>query len=170
MLKRMLRAAGLDSELYEEVEADPNYTGEATLIVLGVALISSLGMALAYDGDSGIRPITANVLSSLVSWLGWAILTLWIGKNITKAPTTQSDLGEMLRTLGYAHVPQVLVFFVFIPGAGPVIALVGSAWKLTAAVVAIRQALDFSTGRAITTALLGYLAVLAFRMLVRFVF
>lgn len=170
MIQRMVRAAKLDSELYEEVEADTTANGQALLIVVAVGVVSAVGMAFAYPGDHSLRAVIANVLSTVVSWVLWAFLTLWIGKTFTHGPDTESDMGEMLRALGFAHTPQLLVGLVFIPVAGPVLALLGSVWKLTAGIVAIRQALDFSTSRAILTAFFGFVIVIVFRLLVRLIF
>ena len=170
MLERMLRAARLESSLYEEVEADPTAGGQALFIVVAVGLISALGMALAYPGDQSVGAVIANVISTVLSWVVWAFLTLWIGKTFLAGEETQSDMGEMLRTLGFAHTPQLLVGLVFIPVAGPVLALLGSLWKLVAGIVAIRQALDFSTSRAILTAFFGFMVVVVFRLVVRLIF
>jgi hypothetical protein len=170
MLERMLRALKLDSKLYETVEADPRFNGEALLIVVIASLLSSLGMALAYPQDAGLPALIANSLGGILLWAAWAAITLLIGKTITRGPETRADLGEMLRTLGYAHVPQFLIFFVFIPVGGPLIALIGTIWKMVAGIVAIRQALDFTTSRAIMTGFLGFLAVTLFTFVVRLIF
>ena len=46
-----------------------------------------------------------------------------------------------------------------IPGVGPVVFLVVSIWQLVATVIAIRQALDYtSTWRAIGVAIIGFVA------------
>ena len=44
-----------------------------------------------------------------------------------------------------------------IPLLGWIVAIVVLVWVLVASIIAIRQALDFSTGRAIGTALLGFI-------------
>ena len=156
MLERMIRAARLDVDLYEMVEADSSYTKEAFFVVLLTAIATAIGSALAY-GSGGI---ISGLVSGILGWVIWSAITLWIGTNITRGPQTQSDMGEMLRTLGYAHAPGVLKILVFIPVLGPVLALVGSLWQLIAGIVAIRQALDFTTGRAIGTVAIGWVAVL----------
>jgi hypothetical protein len=170
MLERMLRALKLDAQLYEEVEADPRFNGEALLIVVIASLLSGLGMALAYPQDANLTALVANVLSGLLLWAAWAAITLWIGKSITRGPETRADLGEMLRTLAYAHVPQFLVFFVFIPVGGPLLALAAGIWKMVMGIVAIRQALDFTTSRAIMTGFLGFLVVTVFTFVIRLIF
>ena len=51
------------------------------------------------------------------------------------------------------------VFFVFIPLLGAIVALGVLVWTLVAMVIAVRQALDFTTRRAVTTCLVGWLAL-----------
>ena len=64
----------------------------------------------------------------------------------------------MARTLGYAQTPGLFKVFGFLPGIGPVIFFLASIWQLAAAVVAIRQALDYtSTWRAIAVAVIGFI-------------
>ena len=164
MLNRMLLAAKLNVDFYEKVEADSSYTREAFLVVLIAAVLSGAGMAMAYPGD-GIVRLISGILGTLFFWVAWSGITLWIGTNITKGPETQSNMGEMLRVLGYAHSPQVLILFVFIPVIGTLIASIASFWSLIAGVIAIRQALDFTTGRALITVIIGWLVVLVLRVL-----
>jgi len=67
--------------------------------------------------------------------------------------------GELLRTLGFAGSPAVLHIFSFVPVLGGIINFFVAIWLLVAAIVAIRQALDFSTGRAVGTAIVGWIAL-----------
>jgi hypothetical protein len=60
--------------------------------------------------------------------------------------------------MGFANSPGVFRIFAFLPGVGGIIAFAASIWTLIAAIIAVRQALDFSTWRAILTALIGWLA------------
>jgi len=65
--------------------------------------------------------------------------------------------SELARTLGYANAPRaLLVIGVIAPIAG-VVALIVGIWVLVATIVAIRAALDYATGRAIATAVIGWL-------------
>ncbi len=53
----------------------------------------------------------------------------------------------------------MLVILAFLPILGGLIRVVVAIWMLIAGIIAIRQALDFSTGKAVATALLGWLAI-----------
>lgn len=72
-----------------------------------------------------------------------------------KGPETKSTLGELLRTLGFAYSPGLLNIFSFMPFIESFIPFITWVWTVIASVIAIRQACDFSTGRAVGTAIIA---------------
>jgi hypothetical protein len=63
---------------------------------------------------------------------------------------TETNVGELLRTIGFAASPGIVRIFGIVPVVGPTIYAVSTVWMLVAIVIAIRQALDYkSTGRAV---------------------
>ena len=148
---RMKGAAMLNVATYEEVEADTTATGQAAIVVTLGAIASAIG-----SSGAGITGIVGALIASLIGWLLWAGVTYFIGAKILGGTATW---GELLRTLGFAQSPKVLAVLGIIPGLGWIIGLVLGVWLLIAGVIAIRQALDFSTGKAVATALLGWLAM-----------
>jgi hypothetical protein len=163
MWNRMVRAAKLDVDLYEEVEADTGANGQAFAVVLLVSVASGIGWAIAGAIDSeGIWILWGfliGIATSIVGWLVWAAITYWIGSTIFKGPETEATYGQLLRTLGFAQSPGVLRVLVFIPFLGGLISFAVWVWVLVAGVIAVRQALDFSTGRAIGTVVVGWLVM-----------
>lgn len=147
--ERMKGAALLDNATYEEVEADTNATGQAAVVVAIGAIAAGIGMA-----RGGAGGIIAAVISSLIGWAGWAGITYIIGDKVLGGTATW---GELLRCLGFAQSPRVLLALGLIPGLGRIVFPVVGIWVLITGVVAVRQALDFSTGKAIATVLLGWL-------------
>ena len=162
LLNRILRASQLAPGLYEEVEADTSATGQAVLAVVLVSVATGVGSGIDALASGGAAEFAWGLMfglgTSIVGWLLWAFFVYVLGVSILKGPNTASTWGELLRTMGFANSPGLLRVFAFMPVAGGIISLVASVWALIAAVVAIRQALDFSTGRAIVTALTGWLA------------
>lgn len=60
--------------------------------------------------------------------------------------------------MGYAQTPGLFKVFGFLPGIGPIIFFIATIWQLIAAIIAIRQALDYtSTRRAIAVAVIGFI-------------
>ena len=153
--RRMIGVAKLDVQIYEEVEADSHATGQA----MGVVLLSSLaaGTGAATLGTGVIYTIVA----ALLSWVIWAFLTYFIGTRLLPESQTHADMGQLMRTLGFAQAPGVLRIFGGLPGIGSIVLSVVSVWMLIAMVIAVRQALDFTTTwRAAAVCLVAWLAVI----------
>lgn len=153
--QRIIGAATLDVRTYEEIEHDRNATGQAA----GVVAIAAAASAIGFLGPAG-GSLIGGTITAFVGWAVWAAVTLAIGTWLFGGT---ADLGEMLRTLGFANAPGILYIFGFLPFLGGLISLVVLPWMLACGVVAIRQALDFSTGKAIATALIGLLPYIAAR-------
>jgi len=154
---RMKGAAMLDVATYEEVEHDESLTMQAATVVLLAAVARGIGGF--NDGGNGvIVGIIVGIIAALFGWVVWAGITYLIGDKLLKGTATW---GELLRTLGYAQAPAVLLVFGFLPVVGGLLAVVVGIWLLVTGIVAIRQALDFDTGKAILTAFLGWLIAVA---------
>jgi hypothetical protein len=151
MIDRMKGAAMLDIPTYEEVEADTTATTQAAAVVAIAAVAQAIG-ALGRGGPGFIGAL----LAAFIGWLIWAGVTYLIGDKVLGGTATW---GELLRTLGFAQAPGILGILGIIPILGGLVRLVVFIWILIAGVIAIRQALDFSTGKAVLTALLGWLAI-----------
>ena len=152
-VNRMIRAARLDAQLYEEVEADPSTIGQAA----GVVLLANVAAGVGSVTSSDLSGFVVGSVGALLGWLVWAVLTYYIGTKLLPEPNTEADIGQLLRTLGFASAPGIIRFFGIIPGLGGMVAAVAAIWMLAAMVVAVRQALDYqSTGRAIGVCLIGF--------------
>jgi hypothetical protein len=150
----MVRASKLDVNLYEEVEADKGAIGQA----LTVVLISSIASGVGSIGIIGIQGLVIGAFAALLGWVAWAFLAFIIGTKLLPEPETKSDMGELLRTTGFASSPGVLRVFAFIPLIGVLVSIVASIWMLVAMVIAVRQALDYkSTWRAVLVCLIGFI-------------
>lgn len=154
MTGRMLRAAKLEVSLYEEVEADPTAMAQAMTVVVLSAVAAGLGSA-RHAGVGGLLVVT---IVALAGWYLWAFLTYWIGTRLLPLPTTRADYGELLRTIGFSSAPGVIRVLGIIPGLAGIVSLVAAVWMLIAMVIAVRQALDFtSTPRAVGVCLIGWI-------------
>jgi hypothetical protein len=150
---RIIRAAKLDANLYEEVEADNTAMGQA----VGVVVLSSVAAGLGSIGDMGFVGLLTGTIGALISWFVWAYLTYFIGTKLLPEPQTKADLGELLRTIGFASSPGLIRVLGIIPGLTTVIFFVAGIWMLVAMVVAVRQALDYqSTLRAVGVCAIGW--------------
>lgn len=158
-MERAIGAARLDAATYEEVEADPSALGQAMAVVVIASLASGLGSSLASGGHGA--SVLGGMVLSVIGWFVWALVTYLVGTRILPTPETRCDLGEMLRTTGFSAVPGTLGILGFVPLIGGLVLFVAWLWQLAAMVVAVRQALDYtSTGRAVGVCLIGFAAYL----------
>ena len=153
-LDRILRAAKLDVNLYEEVEADTGAMRQA----IGVVVLSSIAAGIGSIATGGLGGILMGTIAALIGWYVWAFLTYYIGTKLLPEPQTRADLGELLRTIGFSSSPGMIRVLGLIPGLGGVVFLVASIWMLVAMVIAVRQALDYeSTLRAVGVCVIGWI-------------
>jgi hypothetical protein len=165
----MLRAALLDTRVYEEVEADRRATGQAVAVVLLSSIAGGIG--LPGLGASNLQALVTGITGALVGWMAWAALTYLIGTRLLPEPQTRADVGELLRTIGFASAPGLLRVLGALPFIGPPIYAVTAIWMLLAMVVAVRQALDYtSTGRALAVCVLGWALSLVLAAVIGLVF
>ncbi len=144
MIGRMLGAARLSSDTFEEVERDSGATIQALLVVIIVAIASGIGGILS--GDTSILDgLLFGVIRGLVGWVVWALVALLVGTTILKTASTEADWGQVARCTGFAQSPGILNILVFIPVVGGIILVLSFIWQLAAMVVAIRQSLDFTS-------------------------
>jgi hypothetical protein len=140
----------LDVATYEEVEADRRATPHA----LAIVLLSSLAAGIGASGSRGASDTVAFVagasMIAVITWAAFAVMLFQVGGSILPDRATRVDVGELLRTLGFAAAPGLLQVFGALPGAAVPVFTVALLWAFAASIVAVRQALDYtSTARAV---------------------
>lgn len=154
LTRRALGAAKLDVATYEEVEADESATNQAAIIVALAAVSTGIGL-VATDGGLGFF---GGIFEGILGWIASAAAIWFIGTKFLAAPETSADIGQVLRTLGFASTPTLLAFTGVLPVIGPFLSFIVGVWALVATFTAIRCALEMSNGRAIVTTFLGLIA------------
>lgn len=150
---RMVRAAMLDANIYEEIEADQGALRQAMAVVVLAGVASGIG-----NFRLGYKQFMLGILGSLFSWFIWALITYYLGTKAFPEPQTKSNLGELLRTIGFTSAPGTLSIFKILPGTQFFLVLGLLLWQFAAMVVAVRQALDYtSILRAVGVCLLGFI-------------
>jgi len=167
---RLWNASLLHADTYEEVEADPSSIRQAVLVVFLAALAGGVGSWWLHAVHRGIPtsvalvPVILEVLEPLVLWVGGSFFSYMVGATFLRGPETETDFAEVLRTVGFAFAPGMLRIFGFgLPAFQGVLGLGDSEvprivfntgleiWVLITGIVAVRQALDFTTARAVGT-------------------
>jgi hypothetical protein len=151
---RIIRAAKLDTKLYEEVEADKGAMFQATAIVVLASIAGGLGSM----GKGGVSGLIWGTAIALIAWYVWAYVTYIVGTKLLPEPQTRANYGELLRTIGFSSSPGLIRILGVIPGLAGLVFLIAGIWMLVAMVVAVRQALDYkSTFRTVGVCLIGWI-------------
>lgn len=154
---RLMGSVRLDAAVFEEVEHDPDALAQAA----GVVALAGLAQGLAAVPDQGAGGVVAGLIASFSMWILATAIVWAVGVKIFEHT---SDFAELMRTLGFAWAPQLILVLAVLP-FGPLRALLWIAVSilvLAAFVIAARQALDVSTGRAVLICVLGVLPAAVF--------
>ncbi len=171
MINRVIRAASLDVEFFNEVETDTSLTQEALMVVILVSIAGSIGSFIGSlinrSFGGALLALIGALIIGIVNYYIWAYITYFVGTQLFDAT---ADPGEMLRVLGYASGPRVLSILRFIPCVGWLIALVGDVWALIAGFIGAREALDLDTTKTLITVAIGWVIITIVSIVVGLVF
>jgi Yip1 domain len=152
-VRRIIGAARLRAEVYEEVEADERAFTQALVVVI----LSSAAISIGAAGRVGIAGLLMAACAGFVGWALWSALTYVIGAQWFPMPSTRANWGQLRRTTGFAMSPGLIGVLGVIPALRGLIVYLAFIWILIASVVAVRQALDYpGTGRALAVCVAGW--------------
>ena len=151
---RLVAALRLDATVFEEVEHDEQAIGQAVAVIFLASFAQGLGAIEAPSIVALLGGLMGMIAAGFVGWLAGTGVIWLIG---VKLMGCASDYGELLRTIGFAAAPKILLLFGVVP-LGPlkyVLAVAVMGLSTAASVIAVRQALDVTTGRAIMVCVLA---------------
>ena len=152
MQERIMRIIRLDKSVFKEIANDPMATQQAAIVVVAAAILSGIGRAIAGRSFLGF---VMGILVVMIGWVVWALVTQIVGAALFQGKGT---FLQLLRALGYAQAPTALGLFAFIGCVGGVVSFVGSILALIAGLLALQQVMEFDIGKAIVTAIIGWIA------------
>ena len=156
MINRIIGVLTLNVNTYEEIEADKN----ATIQSFSIVVLSSIVTAIILKPDTGfsLPNFISAIIIGIFLWGLWALVTMFVGTKLLPTQETSSNWGELARTTGYAQAPKLYSIFALIPILTTIVLFIVGIWNLITMIIAIRQALDYtSTWRAVFVVLLGFL-------------
>ena len=136
----MFRAIKIDADLYEEVEKDKSATVQAGVVVVLSSLAAGVGALQMGASNFLLAPIL-----SLLSWYVWAYVIYFVGVKLFGGPTTKSNHGELLRTIGFSSAPGLIRVFGVTPDLMTVTFIGSAFWMLACMVVGVKSALDYDS-------------------------
>jgi hypothetical protein len=160
VVNRVVGAMALRAATFEEVEHDQSATWPAALVVAAAHAAQSVAGSVFLTAGG----VLLSVALGLLGWVIGAGVLLLVGTKMFPGKSTEADMGQMLRTLGFAEAPGLLGVLALLPvtGLGWTLIVVTSIWILVAMVIAVRQALDYeTTTRALVVCIVAWLIMLA---------
>lgn len=136
----MIRAAGLDASLYEEVRKDPAALRQAFFVVMLAAVATGIGF-----GHGDLQLIALGMAFALLGWTVTAYLGWAIGDRLFPETEPNSSPAELLRTIGFSNAPAILRLFAVVPELAVFVMALTTIWTLFATVIAIRQGLGYES-------------------------
>jgi hypothetical protein len=165
VLDRLIRLVRLDTTVFEEARDDVTGTIPAAAIALISFLIAGFGGWLWWVvqgyGDKTKVFWQSFLLGSIFGfgmWVAWIAIAFVILVNVFRYSV---NFERMLRSCGYAAVPVVVSFFMFIPGINIGIGLAGFALLFLTMDVGIQVAVDAQPGHVILATFAGFVVFCA---------
>jgi uncharacterized protein YacL len=161
--QRLIGAARLDPATYEEVEHGRQRTMIQTLVVVALGSLATGASEIGVVKPSAVALIAAL---TFLFWLLWAAAVWLVGAKVLKEKDTHASLPEVIRVLGFAFGPVLLLWLTLVPV--PVVKafvpIIVGIWLVLTSVVAVRQGLDYhSTWRAVLVVAIGFAVWLVVR-------
>jgi len=145
VIRNIVRAVSLDTDLYNRARVDSSLNVQAAVVVVVASGLAGFGSAIVTESNL-IVAVGLSAVTGLVGWLLWSFVAMIIGTRIFGGT---SGLGQMCRVIGFAYAPLGI-------GVIPWLGFIGAVWVLVAAVIAIREGMNFSVQRSIASMILGW--------------
>jgi hypothetical protein len=152
---RVVGAALLEPEAYEEAAIGESMRGQALLIVFASSLAAGIGMI-----GAGLNGLIAGTLAALLGWGLCALGSYRMATDRYDVPRTPGVWGSTWRVLALASAPRAFLVFTLIPGIGFLVGLAVYSWVLITGFFALRFSLDLSFRAGLVSALSGWVPML----------
>ncbi len=167
MLDRIMGVITLKAPVYREIADDQTATTQAGIIVVVVALITGFVSGLVQVGSDGVvhTSLIGAVLGAVVgvglSLLSWVVAS-WVLSAVSGAMGGKTNTSEMLRVTGYVQIFSLVSILNLAVLASSALACLTGLMGLVVGILAligyligVREAAEFTTGKAIVAALVA---------------
>jgi hypothetical protein len=164
-INRILGVIMLRAPVYREIADDQAATTEAAIVFVVATLIRGFfdGLVSTSGGTAHLSvggAIVGAIGGLVIGLIGW-VFTSWVLAFVAKQLDGKTSTSEMLRVTGYVSVfgvVSVLNIFRLIPLLGCLTGLISlgvSLLYLIGYMIGVREAAEFTTGKAIITAVVA---------------
>ena len=161
LVDRMVHGVMLNTDVFKEVHEDDSANLQALTVVLIVAVVQNISLflvGLLWFGFFGSIGFVARAMGdAMVSWVIWLIVAYALCKVLFRS---RAGFLQVFRTLAYAYVPAIFLFFQVIPLYGVTLAALTYLALIEYGVLALRPALRGSIAKAFLASFIGWTGLL----------
>lgn len=167
---RMTRVARFDKATLDELKHDRSATGQAVAVLLLVGLAYGVGFSIlsglqgnSLSANQLISGTIANMIFTDFAVFIWSATVFLVG---TKLFQGQTGYWQLARPLFFSTGPGMLFILIAIPVQLVIgfVAILASAWIVSAEFVALKNAMGFNTQRALLTSVVALLLLVFIQM------
>ena len=152
LVERLVLAMRLDLEFYALVSTDRSATFQAFMVVVLGGVFNGLGLVRRLGGFG----VWAGVVAAIGGWFLWTLVLLLIAGALRHHRNRRS----LLRTLGFANAPQVLLILCGMPLVASTVRVLVVCWLLATATVALQAVYSIGRRRAAVIVLAAFVVYL----------
>ncbi|MBM3129351.1 MAG: YIP1 family protein [Chloroflexi bacterium] len=167
-MERIMGVLTLKAPVYKEIAEDKSATTMAAIIVVITTLVSGFFKGLVHVNETtGAASVSIGgavlgaILTLIFGLIGW-VIAAWVLQLVAGWFGGKTDTGEMMRVTGHVEVFSLIAVLNVLTLGGTALAcvtglvgLIVGILKLVGYVIGVREAAEFTTGKAVVTALIA---------------
>ena len=161
LIERMAHGVMLNTDVFKDAHEDDTANLQALTVVLIVAIVQNISLLLIgmfWFGFFGAFGYVARAMSdALISWVIWLLVAYVLCKVLFRS---RAGFMQLFRTLAFAYVPSIFLFFQIIPLYGVTLAALTYLALIEYGVLALRPALNGSIAKALFASFVGWTGLL----------
>lgn len=156
LVPRMVLASLLNDDMYERTCDERHATGRARFIVALAVFAAGFGAL-----NSGIMNAFSHLVFAALGWAAFGMVVYGFGTLVAGGRVGRRPFRRLVRTLGIAASPALLLVFGIIPVYGAIPVLAVYVWLFLTTTHAITPALELDSNSSVITAAFGILTLFA---------
>jgi hypothetical protein len=161
LVERMLFGLMLHTDVFSEAHEDDSANLQALTVLVIVAVVQNISLLLIgmfWFGFFGAFAFVGRAISdAMISWAIWLLVAYALCKVVFRS---RAGFMQLFRTLAYAYVPAIFLFFQVIPLYGVTLAALTYLALIEYGVLALRPALNGSIWKALLASFVGWAGLL----------
>lgn len=161
LLERMAHGVLMSTDVFNDTHEDDSANLQALAVVLIVSVVQNISLlfiGMFWFGFFGALGYVARAMSdALISWVIWLLVAYALCKVLFRS---RARFMQLFRTLAFAYVPSIFLFFQFIPLYGVTFAALTYLALIEYGVLALRPALRGSIAKALLASFVGWTGLL----------